>query len=277
MRARRSPQPGTVPVQSVLVALSALLVPILVTAFFVLYVRPDLGAEYFAWPISPRMSSMMLGATYMGGAYFFLVVVYSRQWRHVWLGFLPVSAFAATMGLATLAHWDLFVHDRFGFLVWAVLYFAVPFVLPALWYRNRQLAVGADVEPDRDVAPVIRRGFGGLGTVLTVAGLTLFLAPDLMAAAWPWQLSPLTARVMAAIYLLPGLFGIALAAYGTWDGTRYLLQALAVSIALMLVAVVVARADFDWSRPTSWLFAGGLLLILGLVAFAYRTEVGIDA
>ena len=276
MRARHSVETDTVPVQPVLVALSVLLIPILVVAFLILYVRPDAGADFFAWPISPLMSSMMLGATYLGGSYFFLVVIYSREWRHVWLGFLPISAFAATMGLATLLHWDLFVHDRFGFLVWAVLYFVVPFVLPVLWYRNQRLVVEADVEPERELTPIVRRGFGGLGVGLTVAGVLLFLVPNQMAAVWPWTLSTLTARVMAAIYLLPGLVGLGLAYAGTWNGTRYLLHSLAISVVLMLVAVVVARTDFDWSHPTSWLFAGGLIAILGLVAFAYRTE-GWDA
>ena len=276
MCARLSVEPDVVPVQHTLVALSVLLIPILVVAFLILYVSPDAGTDFFAWPISPLMSSMMLGATYLGGSYFFLVVIYSRQWRHVWLGFLPISAFAAMMGLATLLHWELFVHDRFGFLVWAVLYLGVPFVLPVLWYRNQQMAVETAVEPDRELTPAVRRGFGGLGVGLTIAGVLLFLVPDMMAAVWPWTLSTLTARVMAAIYLLPGLVGISLAHAGTWNGTRYLLQSLAISVVLMLVAVVVARADFDWGSPTSWLFAGGLIAILGLVAFAYRTEGSIE-
>ncbi|WP_246999886.1 hypothetical protein [Halosolutus gelatinilyticus] len=82
------------------------------------------------------------------------------------------------------------------------------------------------------------------------------VAPERMTAGRPRTLSTLTARVM--------------------NGTRYLLQALAVPIALML-AVVAARTDFDRSRSTSWLFIGGPLRILGLVAFAYRNEAGTDA
>ena len=94
-----------VSVQTPLLVLAALLVPVLVVAFGMLYLFPEsAGADHFAWPITPQMSSMMLGATYLGGAYFFLVVLLSRQWRQVWLGFLPNTAFAGTLGIATLLH-----------------------------------------------------------------------------------------------------------------------------------------------------------------------------
>ena len=270
---RRSAEDDVVPVQPIIVALSVILVPILVAAFIMLYLFPDtLGADRFAWSISPLMSSMMLGATYLGGAYFFLVVVRSRQWRNVWLGFLPITAFAGTLGVATLLHWDLFPHDRLGFQLWAVLYFVVPVVLPVLWYRNQGLAAGGEVGREGELPMAIRWAFGGLGVVLTIAGVLLFLVPDLMLALWPWTLSPLTARVMAAMYILPGLVGLSLAYDGSWSGARYLLQAQAVSIVLMLIAVYVARTDFDWGRPASWFFTGGLVLILSLIALAHVME-----
>jgi hypothetical protein len=77
-------------VQPLILILSALLVPVLLVAFFMLYALPDVGLDYFAWPVTPLMSSMMLAATYLGGAYFFSAVLISRRWRHVWLGFCPL-------------------------------------------------------------------------------------------------------------------------------------------------------------------------------------------
>lgn len=234
---------------------------------------PDVGAASFAWSINPLMSSMMLGATYLGGAYFFLSVVRSRQWRHVWLGLLPVTAFAGTLGVATVVHWDLFAHDRLGFQLWAFLYFAIPPLLPVLWYRNQRLAAGAALEREGDLPLASRWAFGGLGVVLTVAGVTMFLAPGLAMGVWPWTLSPLTTRVLSAMYVLPGLTGLSLAHDGSWSGARYLLEALAVSVGLMLVAVYVARADFDWANPTAYLFVGSLGMILLLIAFTYANRV----
>jgi hypothetical protein len=260
----------TVPVQTPILILAALLVPVLVVAFFMLYVLPDtVGADNFAWPITPLMSSMMLGATYLGGAYFFIIVLISRRWRHVWLGFLPISAFAGALGIATLLHWDRFVHERWAFQIWAFLYITVPLILPILWYRNQRPAAGSNPRAEKMLPSLIRGAFGALGGILTIAAVLLFVVPEQMAAAWPWTLTPLTARVMAAMYILPGLVGLGMAYDGRWSSARYLLQAQALSIILMLIAAYVARADFDWSAPASWFFTGGLSLILVLIVFTF--------
>lgn len=275
MQGYSSDERDVVPVQPILVALSAILVPVLVAAFIMLYLRPhDLGANRFAWSINPLMSSMMLGATYLGGAYFFLSVIRSRKWRHVWLGLLPVTAFAGTLGIATLLHWDVFPRERLGFQLWAVLYFVVPPILPVLWYQNQRLAEGTTLAREGELPTASRWAFGALGVLLTVSGVAMFLAPELVIGVWPWTLSPLTARTLAAMYVLPGLTGLSLYYDGSWSGARLLLGAMAVSIGLMLVAAYVARADFDWANPTSYLFVGVLVLILLLIAYTYaaRTE-----
>jgi hypothetical protein len=263
----------TVPVQPSLLVVSALLIPVLVAAFILLYLFPEsLGADYFAWPINPLMSSMMLGATYLGGAYFFMIVVLFRQWRHVWLGFLPVTVFAATLGIATLLHWEPFAHDRFGFVMWVFLYFTVPLILPVMWYRNQRLAAHESLAREGDLPQVSRWAFGVLGVIMVIVGLLLFFFPEQMLATWPWTLTPLTARTISAMFLLPGLVGLSLAYDSSWSGARYLLQAQAFSIILMLIAVYVARANFDWEYPTSWLFVGGLSLILLLIAYTYVVQ-----
>jgi hypothetical protein len=255
-------------VQPEVLVLSILLVPVLVIAFIMLYVFPEsIGLENFAWPVTPQMTSMMLGATYLGGAYFFLVVLLSRRWRHVRLGFLPIAAFAGTLAIATLLHWDRFNHERIVFLFWAVLYFTVPFIVPFLWYRNQRLAGEANGEQDRRINPASRWAFGILGAILTIAGLMLLLFPELMQATWPWTLTALTARVMAAIYILPGLVGLSMALDGRWSSARYLLQVMGFTIVLMLMALFVARGELDWGRPVSWIFTAGLVVVLFLIVY----------
>lgn len=270
MHMHSSEESNPVPVQLPILLLAALLVPVLLAAFYMIYLFPEsIGADHFAWPMNPKMSSMMLGATYLGGAYFFLMVLLLRQWRYVWLGFLPITAFAGTLGIATLLHWNLFVHERWAFQFWAFLYFVVPFVLPVLWVRNQWPITPTNTAPDNALPSLSRWAFGALGIVLTVAGMLLLLAPQVMIATWPWTLSPLTARVMSAIFILPGLVGLGMAYDGRWSSARYLLQAQAVSIIFMLIAAYVARADFDWTAITSWLFVGGLILILLLIGYTY--------
>ena len=88
-------------------------------------------------------------------------------------------------------------------------------------------------------------------------------------------MTPLTARVMAALFILPGRVGLAIALDGSWASTRHLLTVQALTIALMLGAIVVARADLDWSRPASWIFVGGMsgiLLLIGSTRLDIRTR-----
>jgi len=60
---------------------SAIIVPFLLAAFVILYLLPDHTQELFAWGIQPRMSAMMLGAAYIGGAYFFARAAANVPWH----------------------------------------------------------------------------------------------------------------------------------------------------------------------------------------------------
>jgi len=100
---------------------SAIIVPFLVAAFAILYLFPDHTQELFAWGIKPRMSAMMLGAAYIGGAYFFVRAAAFARWHWVKVGFLPVTTFATLMGIATILHWDRFNHSHISFFAWAAL------------------------------------------------------------------------------------------------------------------------------------------------------------
>jgi hypothetical protein len=250
--------------------LAAVLVPALLVAFVILYFFPSRTGELFAWPIAPTMTAMMLGATYLGGAYFFTRVVLTRQWHHVKLGFLPVTAFAGVLGIATVLHWDRFTHGHIAFHIWALLYFAVPFVLPVAWYRNNRAAA-----PQAGLTPLpqtLRFVFGGLGGVLSLVSLLMLVVPTLLIPTWPWALTPLTTRVMAAMFALTGLVCLGIAVDGRWQAARYILHAQIIAIVFILLAVVRAWPQFDWSRPVSWLFIGGLSFVL-VVALGVLTRL----
>jgi hypothetical protein len=205
--------------------LAALIVPILVAAFIMLFLFPHDTGRLFAWPINPPMSAMVLGATYLGGAYFFTRVLISNDWRSIRLGFLPVSIFAAILGIATILHWERFNHGHISFILWAFLYFTLPFVIFAYWFLNQRsnsLGMGQN-EPK--IPLWVRAGIGILGSVLVVSSLILLIVPEAMIPAWPWTLTPLTARVMAAMSALAGMVGIGVAVDRSWEPARIPLQA----------------------------------------------------
>jgi hypothetical protein len=106
-----------------------------------------------------------------------------------------------------------------------------------------------------------------VGVVNVAISLMLFVPPDVMLAVWPWTLTPLTARVMSAMFALPGLVALNLASDERWSAARIILEAQALSIALILIAALRAWSDFKPTSAATWLFIGGLSgLLIGIVA-----------
>jgi hypothetical protein len=246
--------------------LAIIIIPFLVVASVLLYVWPDRTDVTFAWTIKPSMTPMMLAAAYMGGIYFFVQVARARQWHTIKVGFLPVTAFAGLLGVATILHWDRFNHSHISFITWTALYFTTPFLVIAAWLRNRVQDSGP-LDPSEVRLPARLRWVIGLTGILTLlVSLFLFLSPPLMISLWPWTLTPLTARVVGAMFALPGIVGLGIAFDPRWSAARIILQSQSFSILMILIAAVRAWGDFDPAKIATWLFLGGLLALLVLIA-----------
>jgi len=248
--------------------LAAFIIPFLIVAFALLFIWPNDTDKTFAWTIKPSMTPMMLASAYIGGVYYFVGVLLERRWHHIKVGLLPVTAFASILSVATLLHWDRFNHSHISFFTWTALYMTTPLLVFATWLRNRVRDPGT-ADPDDSTIPVfLRLGMGIIGATTTLVSLLLFLQPGWMIAVWPWQLTPLTARVIGAMFSLPGLVGLGVAVDSRWSSARLILQAQAFSILFILISAIRAWADFDHANPIAYLFIGGLVVILiGLIVF----------
>jgi len=249
--------------------LGALIVPFLLAAFFILYIRPQDTGSLFAWPIAPSMTSFVLASAYLGGAYFFVRVAFERQWHRIAVGFLPVTTFAVFMLVATLLHWGRFTHGNASFVTWVALYATTPFLVSGAWLLNRRSDPRVVESTDVETPLAIRRVMGGLGALLLAMGLVLFVFANVLIDAWPWQLTPLTARVLGACFALTGVFGLMIGQDRRWTAARIALQSQALAISLVLVGVVRAWSNFKSGNVTTWLFVGGMSLLLISVALLY--------
>jgi hypothetical protein len=248
--------------------LAVFIIPFLIAAAAILYLMPTATEQLFAWPIKPTMTAMMLGAAYIGGAWFFIRVTLARKWHTVKAGFLPVIAFASLLGIATILHWDKFTHNHVSFWAWAGLYFTTPFLVVGVWWLNRRADPGTP-EPGEAILPTwLRWLIGIVGAASVVVALLLFIQPGVMIAAWPWTLTPLTARTAGAMFALPGVVGLAVATDRRWSSARIIFESQALSIILILVAAARAWTEFNFAQPLAWLFlvqlAGLLILIVVL-------------
>jgi hypothetical protein len=219
------------------------------------------------------MTAMMLASAYMGGIYYFTGVVTARRWHYIKTGFLPVIAFASILCVATILHWNRFNHGHISFFAWSALYFTTPILVLATWLRNRGTDPGVP-DPGDVTIPLVWRWFMGTVGVITVAVSTLlFIQPALMIAVWAWPLTPLTARVLGAMFALPGLVGLGIALDARWSNARLILQAQAFSILFILMSAARSWGEFNLANPITYLFVGGLVLIVtGIVAVSLFME-----
>jgi hypothetical protein len=216
----------------------------------------------FAWEIKPQMTAMMLGAAYLGGAYFFARAALSPRWHWIALGFLPVTAFASLMGIGTILHWDRFTQGHISFVTWAVLYFTTPFLVLATWLRNRRTDPDLPDTADLLLPQAVDYAIGLLGIISLAISLLLFLQPGLMVSIWPWTLTPLTARVVGAMFVLPGVLGLLMAIDRRWSSARITLQSQIVSMAFIFLATILSWNNLDQTKLMTWLFVGDITFLL---------------
>ena len=234
---------------------AAAIVPFLVVAFVVLYPFPGDTKRLFAWQIRPTLTAMLLGSAYVGGAYFFVRVAAARSWRSVKAGFVPVGVFASLLGIATVLHWGKFNHHHLAFWLWAGLYFSTPFLVFGVYAGNRR--ADAPAGPDDLLLPLpAARLIAAVGGLALGTGAFLFLVPRAAIAIWPWTLTPLTARVLGAVFCL-GLAGLGAPLDRRWQSARIPFQVAGLMLVLMLIAGVRAHAQLDPGSVLTWLLAAG--------------------
>ncbi|MFL6163324.1 MAG: hypothetical protein ACJ74U_13975 [Jatrophihabitantaceae bacterium] len=251
--------------------LAACIIPFLLVAFCVLFPVPTDTRRLFAWQIRPTMSAMVLGAVYLGGAYFFLRVLLAERWHTVVGGLLPVGCFASLMGITTILHWNRFLHGNVAFWLWAGLYFTTPFAVFAVFALNqREHRPGS---ADELVLPRIAAvAILAAGCLSVATSAMLYLFPVTAIHNWPWQLTPLTARMMGAIFALGGA-GLGVLAERRWSAARIPLQVAALMLVLIVLAGIRAHAELEPSRPLTWLLGAGFgMALLGIGALYLRME-----
>ena len=244
---------------------SLFILPFLIVGFLILYPFPNSTDRFFAWTIHPTMTPMMLASAYLGGAYFFLRAQRATHWHHIKVGFPAVALFAALLGIATVLHWDKFHHQHLAFWVWTALYFLAPFLVFGAWLDNGRYEAPADSD-ERRLPDTVRWIIAGTGALALLTGTVMFLAPSTMIPVWPWLLTPLTCRVVGAIFCLGSALLIVLPDPRVAT-LRLMLEVELIMIALIVLAALRARGEFYTDRPLTWILLTGFLAMLAGSAY----------
>ena len=186
----------------------------------------------------------------------------AKEWHRLGPGIIATTAFAGALGVATFLHWDEFNHDHVSFWAWTLLYITTPLLLPVLYVKNRQFDPGTAGPEDVPIPTWIRTSLTVLGAGQLLFAITLYLRPSLFQDDWPWTLTTVSARSLAAFAAFPAIAYLAFAFERRWSALRWPFETAIAGLALIAVgaAPVVGRlqgrdpvdavADRAW--PSAW-------------------------
>lgn len=243
----------------------AIVFPVLVLAFLILYFFPEQSGERFAWLIQPNMSALFIGAGYLGGGLLLLQAALGRPWSRVQHGFPLVTVFTVSMFAATVLHWDRFDIRHFPFQLWLGLYIVSPFLIAFVWLSNRKEDPGTPEPEDRVVPAAARTALQAIGAALGIFSLLGWFAPDTLIGLWVWKLTPLTARVFAGWFALMAAGGFLIGRETRWSAWKYGVQSIFVWHLLIAIGGLWNTGDFGDAGYFNWYI---ILVWIGLAGMA---------
>ncbi len=235
-----------------------------------LFVVPAQTDTSFAWTIKPPLlTAVFLGASYWTS--FFPGFLASRRpsWVEARIAVPASFAFTVLTLVATLLHLDKFhfnsldLHAVIFTWFWIVVYAGVPISMTFVLIHQCR---GQTEDPPR-LYPLpgwMRAAFTLLGVVMLFVGVAMFLLPQAMAPYWPWSLTPLTGRVIAAWLVAIGISAVHTAYENDYTRVRPALVFFALFGVLQAVALARYPLDFAWHEPRGWIYLVTLAALSGL-------------
>jgi hypothetical protein len=234
-----------------------------------LYLVPGRAETDYAWSITPAVNAAFIGAGFLAGTLATgLVLAIATRWRM--FSTLAVALWVLTTSLlaATIIHEDRFEWDYPPTWVWVLVYAGVPLALPLLAARQRRVA---EAEPAADPRlRAVRVVSAVVGAALLAGAVALFAAPVELGEHWPWPLTPLLARAVAAWY---ALFGVMLLSCAV--GLRRPAEAIIPYVTLAAWSVLLLALPLLYSDDVrgGGLWIALMLLLLALSAAALRVAL----
>jgi hypothetical protein len=234
-----------------------------------LFFLSDKTDLYFSWTIQSTLMAATLGAFYFGAMMFGILAWREKAWANVRGPAFGLFAFIVLTLVATLLHLDRFhlgnenLVTRTSTWVWMSVYFVLPVVmLIALVLQAR--ALGADPRRTSTLPAWIRL----LSFLHALAGILLagwlFFAPQSLIPAWPWSLTPLTARALAAWLFALGIVSLQAILENDWRRNRLMAYGFGVSATLAIIAVMRYASQMNWQSTLGIGYLTYLVLMLAI-------------
>jgi hypothetical protein len=239
-----------------------------------LFVFTERTATYFAWTIEPPITAAFLGASYWASVALEWTAARERVWARARIAAPAVFVFTTLTLIATVMHLDRFhlgtefaLSTRLVTWAWIAIYAVVPPLLVVLMAVQGRIS-GADSPRTARLPRWLRSLLVLEALLLGAVGVAMFVNPEGNFTLWPWALTPLTARAIAA-----WLIGIAIAAaHSAFENDFRRVHPAAVSYVLLglLHSVAVARYSEQIERgPTAWVYVAVIVVSVAVGLYAW--------
>jgi hypothetical protein len=243
-------------------------------AFILLYLRSGHTDKEFAWTIRPEITAAFLGAGYGAGCVLVAASLRRRPWAEVRVGIGIVLLFSAMILVTTLLHLERFHFGaangaiaRLAAWVFLAVYVFVPTAGTWLFVREQRLA-GPQPPGDLALPGWFKVAIGAQGGLLVAAGAALFVAPWVVAPAWPWPLTSLSAQAVGSWLVPIGLGNLAVLYEGDLRRARVPALTSVVYGLLQLGALARYSDQVQWHEASAWIWVA--LLLNAIVTGGYQ-------
>ncbi len=225
-------------------------------------------ADNFAWPITPALTAIFIGASFIPRAFIGVHLAIQKEWHmlrwQVWanLGFLAVI-FAATFWHVDEMNWTSNIVVAH---IWVLAYGIEPLILFLLEPRGPD--VKTEWPSDKHQGPIqryLRRICATVFITLMILAAVFFLNPAFANTRWPWELDPFNARIMAAFMVLPALFALKVYFADDWTKAKLAVQGIILQGAALSILYPFMLSQM---RETNK-YAYGIFIILFTILFIY--------
>ena len=240
-----------------------------------LFVGTNMTDEWSAWTIDSAITAAAIGGAYWGGFFIKFLSGLERIWARARVAVSAGLTFTVFNFIATIIHSDKFHTDsdrlttQIVTYLWLVPYFAGISIGVAIIVHQLR-APGVDPPRVALLPGWLRVVLGLQAAVMAGVGAALFIAPaDTADNLWPWELTPLTARVVAAWLLALAVGAIHVALENDWARSRPAAITYAF-IAVLEFAVLARYSDaVDWGSAGLWIYLAFLVSLLAVGLYSW--------
>jgi hypothetical protein len=200
--------------------------------------------DWFTWTVVPDAGARLLAVMYANAVVLGIVALRQPDWAHARVIFVLITVFALAATVMTFFHLEPFrAHPWYHLAYWLGGYAVLVLTAPVVFVMQERRHGGT--LPVDEPLTRLRRATGAVAAAgMGAASLALLVSPARFSDVWPWDVAPLTGRLI-----------------GVWLGA-------------FAIAYVWALWDGDWGRVRPLYFAAPITgLLLALVPLGHPGDV----